>query len=303
MSYLIKGASGLSGAAKELLVRERKIAYMAGKMSREKAIEMNCGGFYLVPGRVGVDYSITLSHDFIDRKKKFVDLQRKGITTVLIVCPLKFESGLSRCLKKSRHLMINSSVDYVIGVSYPMRKLTPSFIRLCVREKVPFIQASVQDVEDLYQVTWEWIRDALHSYRLPIVPDWSGLELTARQRKKCEEGWLNIANRIGIPTIVDFPEEDGLLNTEAIRRIGIAPFKGELRRGCDLDYCLFKSASLADPAQFLYDKESEPDVVVLKGKLMKAGDTVYYRPGYGKEMTIRVPGYLASYSDADRAIH
>ncbi|HET7657451.1 MAG TPA: hypothetical protein VFK37_04100 [Bacillales bacterium] len=297
MSYLIKGASELNGATKEFLIRERKIAYVAKKMGKEKAIELNCGGFYIVPGSVAVDFSIAESIDYLERKKKFIEWQRRGWTTILVVCPLQYENDLRNCLKKIRHLMINSSVDYVIGVSFPMHKITPSFIRLCRREKVPFIYATVIQENDWQKVTWEWIRDAMFTYRLPIVPDLRDLALSSKQKMKCHERWLQYAAQIGLPTISEFPQEDGLLKKEAIRKIGISPYKGELRIGCDLDYSLYQSTSLVNPIQFLYDKESEPDVVVLRGKLMKAGETVYYRPGYGKEVVIRVPGYLASYKE------
>lgn len=302
MSYLIKGASGPNGLTKEFLIRERKIAYIARRMERERTFEMNCDGFYIVPAGVRVDHSMVASRAYTDRKKKFIEWQRQGTTIVLIVCPLQYEKDLESCLRKARHLMINSSIDYVIGVSFPLHKLTPSFIRQCVCKKIPFVQAVVHEQNDLNKVTWEWIRNAHHSYRFPIVPDWSKLNLDSKQRKKLNDQWLSIANRMDIPTISHFPNNEGMLNKEAKRKIGIAPFKGELRTGCDLDYNLYKSTSLADPTHFLYDKDSEPDVVVLRGKLMKAGESVHYRPGYGKEITVRVPGYLASYPDKGRVL-
>lgn len=296
MTYLIRGASEADGTRKDFLIRDRKIVYSAKGMGHLKSMELNCAGFLITPSRVAVDDSILQSRDFSTGKDKFIELQRLGITTILAVCSVQSERDLRQQLKQARHHLINSSLDYVIGISFPMRKLTPGFIRLCRRERVPFVLAVIESAADLEAVTWPWIRDALFWYRLAIVPDWRKLhDLSERHRSKLERNWRKIAVKHDIPTIADFPCQRTILRKAWLRKIGISPHKGELRIGSDLDYNLFRSGSLADPVELHYDKNSFPDVVVLRGKLMKAGKTVYYRPGFGKEVSIRVPGYLTSY--------
>lgn len=297
MSYLIRGANELNGAKKDFLIRDRKIVYKGKNLDHLKSLSLNCGGFFITPGRVGMDLSMIRNEEDALCKNRFIEWQRIGCTTMLVVCPLENEQDLREKLRKTRHRMINSSVDYVIGVSFPMGKLTPSFVRLCKLEKIPFIFAKVGSEEELGAVDWPWIRNALFSYRLTIVPDTKHFPLQGRALMKWMKHWQALAAQYDIPTLVDFPEEEMFLTKAATRKIGISPFKGELRTGFDLDYNLYESTSLADPLELHYDKDSVPDVVVLRGKLMKAGKTVYYRPGFGKEVTVRVPGYLAYYPE------
>ncbi|HET7578543.1 MAG TPA: hypothetical protein VFK33_04605 [Bacillales bacterium] len=297
MSYLIRGANELNGAKKDFLIRDRKIVYKGKNLDHLKSLSMNCGGFHITPSRVGVDLSIIGNEDGALCKNRFIEWQRIGCTTMLVVCPLESVQNLQELLRKTRHRMINSSVDYVIGISFPMRKLTPSFVRLCRLEKIPFIFAEIKSEEDLEGVEWPWIRNELFSYRLAIVPDTRNFPLQERALMKWKKHWKTLAAQFDIPTVVDFTEDEMFLTKEASRKIGISPFKGELRTGFDVDYNLYESTSLADPLELHYDKDSIPDVVVLRGRLMKAGKTVYYRPGFGKEVIVRVPGYLAYYPE------
>ncbi|HEX7066545.1 MAG TPA: hypothetical protein VF199_15855 [Bacillales bacterium] len=293
--YVIKGANGLNGERKDFLIRESKIAYIANNLDKLKHVDLDCRGFSIEPGRVAVDLSILNAPNFSGFRAKVIQWQQLGCTTVLVVCPVKHESELCQQLRKARHRMINSSIDYVVGISVPMRKLTPVLVRLCRREKVPFIFATVDAETDLEAVTWPWIRDALFAYRLTITPDWRGMDVPHKKISKLKERWMELAGKNDIPTITDFPENEGILAGPILRKIGISPFKGELRTGCDLDYNLYENASLADDSDHDYDRESHPDIVVLRGKVMKAGKTVYYRPGFGKEIFVRVPGYLTTY--------
>ncbi|HEU5140039.1 MAG TPA: hypothetical protein VFT51_08700 [Bacillales bacterium] len=294
--YVIKGANDLNGRRKDFLIQGQQITYISNELDKLKHVDMNCHGFSIEPGMVAVDFSILHLRQFSGFKKKIIHWQKLGCTTTLVVCPVERERNLGQQLKQARHQMINSSIDYVIGISFPMSRLTPEIVRLCRREKVPFINATMEDEKDLEAVTWAWIRDSLFAYRLAITPDWRGLNLSNKQMGKLKEQWREIARTNDIPTIVDFPEEERALANPILRKIGISPFKGELRPGCDLDYNLYENASLADGSDHDYDRDSHPDIVVLRGEIMKAGKTVYYRPGFGKEISIRVPGYLTTYT-------
>ncbi|HEX6922791.1 MAG TPA: hypothetical protein VF149_03115 [Bacillales bacterium] len=294
--YLIKGVNVPNGDRKDFLIRERKIAYVSDKLDRLKHKGLNCQGFSIRPGKVAVDFSILHAEDPSMFKKKMIEWQRSGFTTLLVVCSVESERKLKQTLKLARHQMINSSIDYVVGISFPMRKLTPSLVRMCRREKVPFIFASMDSKKDMEGATWSWIRDALFSYPLTIVPDWQGLSLSKKRLLKLKNVWREFAGKNDIPTTTEFPEDGGILPKKILRKIGISPLKGEIHTGCDLDYNLFENASLADGNQLHYDGESIPDIVVLRGKLMKAGQTIYYRPGFGKEISVRVPGYLTNWN-------
>lgn len=302
MTYMIRGAAVGKGSGRNYLIRDRKIAYSGQSLNCSlNTIALNCEGFYIAPARVAVDESILEIDDFSRCKEKFIELQRQGVTTILAICQVERERDLKRKLKEARHRLINSSLDYVIGISFPMRKITPDLVRLCRRERVPCVFASIESEEDLGAVTWAWIRDALFWYRLAILPDWRKLsDMPPRKQTKLHKKWRKLADTFDIPTMSDIPRERSFLQKDLLRKIGVSPYKGELKPGSDLDYNLFESRSLADPMELHYDKNRFPDVVVLRGRLMKAGKTVYFRPGFGKEVSVRVPGYLTFYPEGEK---
>lgn len=295
MTYLIKGAREANGESKDLLIHGCKVAYKAKSLNRLKHVQMNCGGFLITPGRVMIDFSILQESDFSLYKKRMIELERLGCTTVLVVCEVTCEEKLLQQLKKARHHMINSSIDYVIGISVPLKKLTSTLVRRCKREKIPFIFTSVESELDFDTVKWAWIREALFPYRMAIVPDWNAFGGTKREMIKLQRKWYDLATAHDISTFDLLPENETILTKPALRKIGISPLKGELYRGGDLDYNLYGNGSLDDCVHLHYDKNSIPDVVVLRGKVMKAGRTVYYRPGFGNEISVRTPGLLTTY--------
>ena len=64
--------------------------------------------------------------------------------------------------------LISSPIDFIIGVRIPVRLITPSFIRKCKREKVPAIFVELEDLDELEDIPWGWVRDALFPLQLSV---------------------------------------------------------------------------------------------------------------------------------------
>lgn len=295
MAYLIQGAREAGGDRENFFVRNKKIAYMSKGKRRFKHMKVDCSGFVITPGRVGTDLSIMDIGDTESFKNRCTEWQERGCTTVLTVCSVSYEKQVKRQLRKARHHMINSSMDYVIGVSFPMRKLTPSFVRICKREQVPFIIASLDNESDIDTVAWPWIRNELFPYRPVIVPDFRKLQDSGKELDKLWEKWRQLAQGHELSTLSTLPNDGDILTHKTLRKIGISPLKGELLIGADLDYNLYQDGPLADYSPFYYDEHKAPDIVVAKGKVMKAGGDVFFRPGFGQEISVRVPGHFTTY--------
>lgn len=290
MSYLLTNVKETDGVNRDFYIKEGKISYTGMELSRLKAMRMNGAGFTITPGRVAVDFSLMKINDFSLYKKRMIAHQRQGCSTILTVYPLTPGEPFKRQLKKARHHMINSSIDYVIGVSLPLRELTPTFVRACKREKIPFIFTDVDTLTDFDRIPWSRIRDAMFPYRPVIVPNWFNIDLHAARTL-----WRTICDEHDIPTLFSIPHDREILTMKMRKKIGISPLKGELRTGGTADYNLYQTACIAGADHVHYDKKYIPDVVVLNKKVMKAGPHIYYRPGFGREIVIRVPGYFAFY--------
>lgn len=300
LTYIITGTRREDRTGKAFIVRNEKITYVAETDQRLKHLKMNCSGFYIEPGKVTVDRTLLQLKNFTLYKQRMIQLQRVGCTTLLVLCPADYEKQLKTQLKKARHHMINSSIDYVLGVSFPMRKLTPSLIRTCKREKVPFILAELKEPNDLYDLSWQWIRESLFPYSIPIVPDWSKVSETMSKRKllKLKQEWKEITDTYNIPSLPAIPEDQHAFSKAALKKIGIYPHKGTLRSGCDLDYNLYWNKAMTGEGGEDYDKlnSKEPAVVVSRGKILKAGNKINFSPGSGREVIIDVPGFFTTFS-------
>ncbi len=269
-------------------IHGKKIKYVNEKMDKLRFPRLNANGFTLTPGYIMNDFTITEKLGWEVYKERMLKLIKLGCTTVVIYCDVPYEKQLLSKLNTARHRMINSSIDYVVGVSTTIKALSPSFIRRCKRERVPIILLKVNDLSDLSKIAWPRIKEAMLSYSLLIIPTWDHLSLRKKESHLLRKEWSYISEFNRIPTCLDFPEEYTPFSKNLLKRTGIYPQKGEMVVGSDVDYNLFL-------------KENEcnvPEVVVAKGKILKAGQEVFLKPGYGKEMKVDIPGQFVSINDA-----
>ncbi|MFD1738540.1 hypothetical protein ACFSCX_18620 [Bacillus salitolerans] len=275
-------------------IKNNKIDYIARQMNRVDFFKMDVSEYLLTPGHVMLDFQIEELNNFLTLKNYMKEkLISKGCTTVLFTITIDYEAQLLSKLKKAKHRMINSPIDYSIGIKIPIRALTPSLIRQCKRYKIPVIFVSLSE-QDLGRVAWGWIRDALYPYYPCIVPIWRE-DFTKNKFKKVTEFWQELCLQEQIPTIPFVPSTGEPLPRNVLCRIGIYPLKGDIRIGGDVDYNLYpkKDVGFDNLGEVKYDMD-KPIITVHKGRTIKVGDHFYINPGFGEQVVIKVPGYFAS---------
>ncbi|MFZ3588668.1 hypothetical protein ACOI1C_05155 [Bacillus sp. DJP31] len=274
-------------------IKNNKFDYIRAHMDNMSLLKMDASPYLLTPGHVMLDFKIEKLTSFSAFKERMKELIGNGCTTVLISVTVHYETELVSVYKKIQHLMINSPIDYCIGVRIPFRVMTPDFIRQCKRLKIPVVFIEARE-HDMYKMAWTWIRDALYPYYLPIVPLWSQGYSKGKVKKLTEE-WKELLNRQGIPTIPFCPSVDAPLSLNVLRKIGISPLKGEIRIGADVDYNLYaqKSREVANVGEVNYDM-NKPIITVHNGRCIRAGDKIFINPGFGSQVCIKVPGFFAS---------
>jgi hypothetical protein len=148
--------------------------------------------------------------------------------------------------------------------------------------------------EEMYSIAWGWIREALYPYFLSFVPVWNK-NYTKGKMKRATEHWKELLKEERIPTVPVCPEEGEPLPINVLRRIGISPYKGEIRIGGDVDYNLYiqKSREFANIEELNYDMD-KPIITVHKGRNIKVGNQLFINPGFGEQLCIKVPGFFAS---------
>lgn len=287
MDYIIDGAlinSYDQLSNKSILIQNNKIAYMGEELKKYKQIRMDVSSYILSPGYVMVNEQILFEPSFADFKENIKGYINNGCSTVLVPCQVPYKKDINSNVKKARHLMNNSSIDYAIGLQIPFSVLDPIVIRSCKKSRVPFIIVEIEEDTSLHQIPWGWIKESLFLYNVPIYPKWK-IENPKLLKTKALK-WEEITNDMNIQTDVEFPEEKKLVNKKIIKQIGVYPLRGDLLVGGEVDYILFQSEE---------DREHSKALInVKRNRVLKAGNQVFYYPGYGKELEIKVPGHFVT---------
>lgn len=300
MKYIIEGA-GLSknglDEKKSILIENSKVTYCNTHFSKYSYFKVNVEKFHILPGYVMIDFDVVKLADFQQFKERMKQLHTIGCTTLITACEVSFESQFSSNLRKAKQALINSSIDYVVAVKIPLRKLTATFIRKCCKSKVPIVFLEITRIEDIYSVHWQRIRDELFHYHCYIVPLWN-LDVTAGNIKTLKSDWTEHLTDNKIATQSTSPLEHTPIKKQFLLNAGLYPQKGALNAGSDADYLLFlkERGKLVDTEAYL-DQEL-PDVVCATGKIQKAGREVIFEPGYGKELQINLPRKFVPISQA-----
>jgi hypothetical protein len=298
--YIIDQANVLKDKRLEccsIVVNENRIDYINKPKDRYQFIRMPVNEFVLTPGHVMLDFSFQQSRTFMEFKQYVQqNFIFRGCTTLLAVCDVRYERQLPKAIQQLRKNLLNSPIDYYIGVKIPLQTLTPSFVRACKRSKIPVIFIELGAEDRLNDVAWYWIYEALYSYFITFVPVWRDEQARASQQKT----WGEILTSNKIPFIPFALKEHTPIPLDALKKIGIYPQKGDIRIGGEVDYNLYdkqkESRLVAQKAIVDYDIHV-PTITVHKGRLLKAGEQLYFYPGFGKELIVQVPGMFAAYFD------
>lgn len=298
MGYIIENTNILKETKltkSSLLIKETHIAAKQEKIHSNKLIRMNVEPYIMTPSYVLLDTSMPLKAPFQDFRKYVIkNFLLKGCTTFLTHISIFFEKELTAKIIETRTALISSPIDFLISVKIPLRLLTPSFIRKCKKEKVPAIFIDIDDLEELMNIPWGWIREALFPYNCPLVPIISN-DLKKEARRALSK-WKDIMEKEKIPAILEEIKENQPLTTQVLNKIGLYPQKGSLQHGAEISYNLYLKAREimnVDEVTLFHYHSDRLVVTVNKGKVVRAGEEVLFKPGYGEYVKVRTPSYFA----------
>lgn len=279
MRYIIERPLESLGTSTVLsyLVDSQKISYVSQGPLRMNVMKMSMQGFKMIPGHITPLMSLnTMKIDAV--KRCLTQKVHQGTTTLLTSARIKYLHEAERELKRTRHLLVSSPIDYCIGLSLSPAKLTPEIMSFCKKKKVPFIELICDDFNQLTQVVWERIREANFPYQAVIFPSFP-VKVEEKKRKIWQKKWNELSTKLQIPTLYKQINEDEPLPLPFLKLLGIYPIKGGLFSGSDVDYCL---VSTADPVE-------KTKAVVVRGTVIYSENHLESHQGYGKEITVIQP--------------
>ena len=255
------------------------------KQSPFKVMKVDVSSFILTPAHVVFTPDIP-TLPFQEFKHFFTDLfLMKGIGTIVTTFSIRHEFQFEDKLIEKRTSLLNSPVDFVLGLKIPAEKLTISLIRKCRSAKIPAIFIKFDKASELDSIPWGWIRNAAFPYNpvlIPIYPPATKVFSRNRNSKK----WATVLKNEKMQHLPKPLSEDRPLSVDELKKIGLYPIKGILRAGGEISYNLYLKDSQFDHRKALDYDSVRPSVVIQKGQFAVTGEKVTFRPGYGEELII-----------------
>lgn len=278
-----------------LLVAENKIAKMEGCFKQYRLMKMNGEPYIMTPSYVIFNSKIPLNESFQVLKTYLIEeFILKGSTTIFTYVTVSCENELAEKINDLKTALISSPIDFIIGVKIHLRLLTPSFIRSCKKEKIPAIFVELENTGQLELIPWGWIREALFPFNSPLIPIISSSQ--KKEERVLLSKWKGIMVKEKIPAIYEELAEKKLLSIPNINKVGLLPRKSCLMHGSELSYNLYLKAreiKNVDEVKLFHYHGDRLVVSVHKGKVVRSGDQVLYKPGFGEHVEIRTPSYFS----------
>ncbi|SDH07297.1 hypothetical protein SAMN05192534_101519 [Alteribacillus persepolensis] len=253
----------------------------------EKIINVHAGGFHIEPAKAAIGPTVQQCNDQ-KGQRRWETLVKKGVTTTLIMMPVKKASQLDHVTEQSLNLLNNVPIDYLIVPSVHSRQLTPAFMRQLLRRNFPVVEIYFTSLSECPYVAWDWIKQALGPEPLSFIfrfppPDSAEEQIEKNKWEKALSSHFHI---------VTF-ENGALLSKNEMQTIGLYPVKGTVARG-DADYLLYYESKRVNQVDRHVSEGQPPDIVVLRGKVLKAGHQVQLLKGFGRCCNAFLPGRLRS---------
>jgi hypothetical protein len=286
------------------LIKNGQIQYVTSTFDRWNKHRVIMKGTTMTSGRVFFDDKILSCHDFQEFQKKQSELISKGCTTVAVAPVVEYERQVEATVRRAKHAMASSTLDYIIGLTLPVKLLRPSVLRTCQNLRIPFVRVVFESFQEIRHLPWTHVSQTLLTYPTVLIPvvRCSSLKLEVALTKE----WLSQCSSFQIHAAHSFQPFERWTKP-LLQKVGLYPQKGPLLNGSDADYLLFHDENKADCVsidrkvatneQNVYH-EKEPVIVIVRGEIVKANDAFLLRPGYGRLIEILRPGKFLSISEA-----
>ena len=289
MQYIIENAECvLDGEAKHVCihVNRNEIRYIGSCAPKLSIMKMNTSSFHITPSFVvyAPDLPFVAFEQF-----KFMftnEFLLKGVGTVITNFDIRHEHEFDKKLLEKRTSMLNSPIDFILGIKVPPSIVGPSLIRKCKSAKIPVILIEFSSSKELDDIPWGWIREASFPYNPVFIPTYPSTKKPIGQLSNTRK-WSQILLREKIAHLPKPMPEHKPLNIQTLKTLGIYPKRGILKVGGEISYNLFLKNTKFEDYQGLDYDHLKPAVAVQKGEFVSVNQKPIFRPGSGTELNIQ----------------
>ncbi|UJW57709.1 hypothetical protein HXZ66_10005 [Bacillus sp. A116_S68] len=295
MKYVIQVHDGNNTAAnvKKVIVENGIVQIFNNSNISQRVKNVDTEGFTVLPGKVILKENV-LTHmtegDMISFSKHML---LHGFSTFIHLIDMKYESETDKLLESSRQLLKNCLVDYVHAIRVPLRRLTPSWVRKLKKLSVPLIVFTVQTMNDINKASWQRLIEAAFPLRTMFILDQKNSDLTERQKLKVQQRWEEMVKYRRLNSYFQLPEQHEVLPLLFLKRLGLYPQKGTFDSGAHADYFMYWEKDLSVTTE----EVRVPDVIVLRGEVVKASSYWFIEEILGRELTSTMPEQFLSINE------
>lgn len=289
MQYVIENAAYIENGQKEKLsfmIKDNEFRYIGPNISYHNVMKMEASTFLITPSYIFFAPDLP-EFPYEQFKAKFLnEYVLKGCGTIITNFTINRISEFDQALRRKRMSLLNSPVDFLLGIQINAKLITTDLIRKCKREKIPIIFVEITKMKELYSIPWGWIRDISFPLNPIFIPIFTS-ELKLFSEKMLLQKWTTLLEDEKIVHLPSPLQKNKPLSIDIIKKIGLYPKKGILKVGGELSYNLFFMKKDDEQRRgYPYGVDLYPDVSVHKGKYVSINQVPIFRSGTGEELII-----------------
>ncbi|SDY87546.1 hypothetical protein SAMN05421736_10453 [Evansella caseinilytica] len=267
---------------REVWIENGRVRYASQQLNRAGTYKLAADQFEVVPGMIALDDKLAEAFRNGDGISYVKRLLLFGITSFIHLIKTEYHHQFSEKISLQRQLLNSCPVDYIHAVEIPLVKLTELWIRKLRQAAVPIVFLAAESVQDIEAIPWQRIVEAMFPKRMLIVCQPN--VRTETEKRLILQAWKSKAEKFRINTFLQFPLPGQPVSKLLAQRIGLFPKKGSLVIGSDADYVMYGNypQEQRPPMRF-------PDIIVLKGRVVKAGNRWNFSEAAGEELTALMP--------------
>ncbi len=277
--YLLDRATKLENGeriVRSYLIEDDEVRYVNESFRKWIGMRVSMAGTIMMNGRVMLANSLLRCETVDVFHEEQMQLLKKGCTTFAVAPDLYYENNFESVFQRAKHRLINSTLDFIIGCTIPVRLLKPRFIQKCQKRRIPFLRIAIDQREQLDAIPWAYLSTLLLSYPIVLIPKTDEQEILQR--------WFDYCDRYQIHTSKPIDDYE-VWDKSLLQKVGLYPKKGAFLVGSNADYLLFPENEI---------DLDEPAIVIIRGKIVKDGERCRRRPGFGKLIDIKRPSQFLS---------
>ncbi|MBU9711812.1 hypothetical protein [Evansella tamaricis] len=294
MKYVMSVSQDDAELTRDLWIEEGRVRYSDLPQERSGIIQLSTKNFKVVPGKVTIEENVgevfrkDAGSSYVKR------LLLYGFTAFVHLIDIKYESECMDRLKLERDSLKDCPLDYVHAVRVPLSRLSESWIRRLKQQSISILFISTDSVHMLKATPWQRLFEAMFPKRMLLICVPSSKVTSNKKKRQIEDTWAKIIQTFRINSYIGFPKLGEPISVFLTKRIGLFPKKGSLVMGSDADYLMYGTFHVGERPMEV------PDIVVLKGRVVKVGKQWSIEGVKGEELTSLVPEKFLPIQDIHR---